>query len=62
MRSACSDFHKVLWYIEADISEGEILYITGDPATLGCWEPEKAIPLSPCKGRANLWMAETEAC
>ncbi|CAA7407803.1 unnamed protein product [Spirodela intermedia] len=60
MRAACSDFRKVLWYIEADISEGEILYVTGDPATLGCWEPEKAIPLSPCKERANLWMAEIE--
>ncbi|XP_078443083.1 RNAse E/G-like protein isoform X2 [Wolffia australiana] len=58
--SSGDDLCEVLWCIEADVAEGEILYITGDLETLGCWEPERAIPLSHCKDRSNLWMAETE--
>lgn len=47
-----------MWIIEADIAAGQLLYITGDPVSLGCWDPEMAIPLSPSLGHANLWNAE----
>ncbi|XP_077214562.1 RNAse E/G-like protein [Tasmannia lanceolata] len=48
---------KVLWTIEADIADGQLLYITGDPLALGCWEPEMAILMSPTE-HANLWRTE----
>ncbi|MQL94087.1 hypothetical protein Taro_026744 [Colocasia esculenta] len=61
VRSTSRDLCKVLWTIEADVADDQLLYITGDPAALGCWEPEKAIPMSPCKEQAKLWITETEA-
>ncbi|KAK9285682.1 hypothetical protein L1049_024881 [Liquidambar formosana] len=53
---------KVVWTIEADLADGELLYITGDPKVLGSWEPEMAILMSPTE-HANLWKAEVKiAC
>ncbi|KAK9134008.1 hypothetical protein Scep_013536 [Stephania cephalantha] len=51
---------KVLWTIEADLEEGQLLYITGDPAPLGCWNPEMAILMSPSGNEANLWITESK--
>lgn len=55
---ACKGVRKVLWSIEADIADGYLLFITGDPISLGCWEPEMAVHLSRCKEHANIWMSE----
>ena len=52
---------KVVWTIEADLAAGELLYITGDPIVLGCWDPETAILMSPTE-QANLWKAEVKVC
>ncbi|KAG9448523.1 hypothetical protein H6P81_008488 [Aristolochia fimbriata] len=52
------DLCKVLWCIEADITDGQLLYVTGDPLGLGCWEPEMAILMSPSNEQSNLWKAE----
>ncbi|XP_068636891.1 ribonuclease E/G-like protein, chloroplastic [Aristolochia californica] len=52
------DLCKVLWSIEADIADGQLLYVTGDPLSLGCWEPEMAILMSPSSEQSNLWKTE----
>ncbi|XP_058114849.1 ribonuclease E/G-like protein, chloroplastic isoform X4 [Magnolia sinica] len=49
---------KVLWSIEADIEDGQLLHITGDLPALGCWEPDMAILMSPSREHANLWKTE----
>lgn len=54
----CKGLCEVHWSIEADIADGHLIFITGDPVTLGCWEPEMAVVLSPCTEHANLWKAE----
>lgn len=54
----CKGLCKVLWNLEADIADDYPIFITGDPVTLGCWEPEMAILLSPCTECANLWKTE----
>lgn len=48
---------KVVWTVEADLAAGQLLYITGDPVVMGCWEPEMAILMSPVQ-QANIWKAE----
>lgn len=48
---------KVVWTIEADLEDGQLLYITGDPNVLGCWEPDMAVPMSPTE-QTKLWKAE----
>ncbi|KAI4308580.1 hypothetical protein L6164_031638 [Bauhinia variegata] len=50
---------KIIWTVEADLEDGQLLYITGDPAVLGCWKPNMAILLSPTE-HTNLWKAEIE--
>ncbi|GLT51136.1 hypothetical protein SLA2020_245660 [Shorea laevis] len=50
---------KIVWIMEADVEEGQYLYITGDPVALGCWEPEIAILMSPT-GQTNIWRAEVK--
>ncbi|KAF5482648.1 hypothetical protein F2P56_003200 [Juglans regia] len=53
---------NVVWTIEADVTAGQLLYLTGDPVVLGCWKPEMAVLLSPTE-HANLWKAEVKmAC
>jgi len=54
----CKGFCKILWSIEAEIADGCIIFLTGDPVNLGCWEPEMAVVLFPSSERANLWMTE----
>lgn len=50
---------NVVWTIEADVTAGQLLYLTGDPVVLGCWKPEMAVLLSPTE-HANLWKAEVK--
>ena len=50
---------KLVWTVETDLEAGQLLYLTGDPAALGCWEPEMAILMSPTE-HANLWKAEVK--
>lgn len=49
---------KVVWAIEAELADGQVLYVTGDPFALGCWEPDMAIPMTPCLENSNVWKAE----
>ncbi|KAK5784242.1 hypothetical protein PVK06_038764 [Gossypium arboreum] len=54
--------YEVVWTVEADLAEGQLLYISGEPVALGCWKPETAILMSPTE-HANIWMAEVKiAC
>nr|KJB42719.1 hypothetical protein B456_007G165100 [Gossypium raimondii] len=50
---------EVVWTVEADLAEGQLLYISGEPVALGCWKPETAILMSPTE-HANIWMAEVK--
>lgn len=53
---------EVVWTVEADLAEGQLLYISGEPVALGFWKPETAILMSPTE-HANIWMAEVKiAC
>lgn len=53
---------KVVWMIETNLEASQLLYVTGDPNALGCWEPEMAVLMSPTE-HANLWKAEVKiAC
>ncbi|XP_062107107.1 ribonuclease E/G-like protein, chloroplastic isoform X2 [Humulus lupulus] len=53
---------KVVLTIETDLKAGQLLYVTGDPIALGCWDLEMAVLMSPTE-HANLWRAEVEiAC
>lgn len=48
---------KIIWTVEADLEDGHLLYVTGDPAELGCWTPNMAALMSPTE-HANIWKAE----
>ncbi|XP_019431595.1 PREDICTED: ribonuclease E/G-like protein, chloroplastic isoform X1 [Lupinus angustifolius] len=48
---------KIIWTVEADLDDGHLLYITGDPAVLGCWKPNMALLMSPTE-HANIWKVE----
>lgn len=52
-------FCEVHWCIEADIANDHLIFITGDPDSLGCWEPEMAVVLSSSTERANFWNIKT---
>ncbi|XVF71705.1 hypothetical protein PTKIN_Ptkin12aG0060900 [Pterospermum kingtungense] len=53
---------EVVWTVEADLTEDQLLYISGESDALGCWEPEMAILMSPTE-HANIWRAEVKiAC
>ncbi|KAK1315689.1 hypothetical protein QJS10_CPA05g02007 [Acorus calamus] len=51
---------KLQWSIEADVDDGKILYLSGEPLALGCWEPKSAIRMSPSTEHANLWKTEVQ--
>lgn len=51
--------YEVVWTVEADLAEGQLLYISGEPVALGCWKPETAILMSPTE-HANIWVAEVK--
>lgn len=53
-------FCEVHWSIEADIADGHLIYVTGDPDTLGCWKPEMAVVLSPSTEHTNLWKIQIQ--
>lgn len=48
---------KIIWTVEADLEDGQLLYLTGDPAVLGCWKLNMAVLMSPTE-HANIWKAE----
>ncbi|XP_058747844.1 ribonuclease E/G-like protein, chloroplastic isoform X2 [Vicia villosa] len=50
---------KIVWTVEADLEDGHLLYITGDPSVLGCWKPNMAVLMSPTE-HANIWKAESQ--
>ncbi|KAK7300990.1 hypothetical protein RJT34_11844 [Clitoria ternatea] len=50
---------KIIWTVEADLEDGYLLYITGDPAVLGRWKPNMAVPMSPTE-HAKIWKAECQ--
>ncbi|KAI3964794.1 hypothetical protein MKW92_049274 [Papaver armeniacum] len=58
--TSSQEFCEVLWTVEADLADGQILYVTGDPITLGCWEPVMAIRMLPSSERPNLWKTEVK--
>lgn len=49
----------MVWTIEANVTAGQHLYLTGEPVVLGCWKPGMAVLMSPTE-HANLWMAEVK--
>lgn len=51
---------KVKWNLEAEIEDGQQLYVSGSLISLGAWDPELAIPMSASEGRTNLWQAEIQ--
>lgn len=51
--------YEVVWTVEADLAEGQLLYISGEPVALGFWKPETAILMSPTE-HANIWVAEVK--
>eukprot|EP00268_Persea_americana_P014871 TRINITY_DN16702_c0_g1_i1.p1 TRINITY_DN16702_c0_g1~~TRINITY_DN16702_c0_g1_i1.p1 ORF type:complete len:1018 (+),score=222.02 TRINITY_DN16702_c0_g1_i1:163-3216(+) len=55
---ASQDMCKVLWSIEADMADGQLMYITGDLVALGCWDPDMAILMSPSTEHSYLWKTE----
>ncbi|OVA19748.1 Carbohydrate binding module family 20 [Macleaya cordata] len=58
--TSCQELCEVLWTIEADLADGQLLYITGDPSTLGCWEPVMAVRMLPSSEHANLWKTKVK--
>ncbi|CAN1345303.1 Ribonuclease E/G-like protein, chloroplastic [Linum perenne] len=48
---------EVVWTIEADLPDGQLLYLAGELTSLGCWQPDKAIRMSPTE-HTNLWRAQ----
>ncbi|KAJ4980284.1 hypothetical protein NE237_031121 [Protea cynaroides] len=54
---SCRELCKVLWTIEANLEDGQLLYITGDPNALGHWEPGMAVLMIPAED-SNLWKTE----
>ncbi|XP_022728019.1 ribonuclease E/G-like protein, chloroplastic isoform X2 [Durio zibethinus] len=53
---------EVVWTVEADLAEGQLLYISGESVAVGCWEPEMAILMSPTE-HSHIWRAEVKmAC
>jgi len=50
---------EVVWIVEADLAANEHLYVTGDPSTLGSWEPDCAISMYPTEND-NEWEAKVK--
>ncbi|KAM3190740.1 hypothetical protein ACQJBY_068635 [Aegilops geniculata] len=53
----CKGFCTISWSVKADVMDGHIIFITGDPVTLGCWEPDMAVQLNPSVKSSNKWTA-----
>lgn len=54
----CNKLCKLCWSIEADIGDSQLIFLTGDLASLGCWNPDLALLLSPSTESTHLWYAE----
>ncbi|KAM0905390.1 hypothetical protein ACQ4PT_017414 [Festuca glaucescens] len=54
----CKGFCTISWNLKADVLDGYIIFVTGDPVTLGCWEPDMAVQLDPSIKSKNEWRAE----
>ncbi|CAN1236211.1 Ribonuclease E/G-like protein, chloroplastic [Linum grandiflorum] len=50
---------EVDWTIEADLRDGQILYLGGEHTSLGCWQTDKAIQMCPTED-TNLWRAQVK--
>lgn len=50
---------KIVWIVEGELKDDQLLYVTGDIACLGCWDTEMAILMEPTED-ANKWKAEAE--
>lgn len=50
---------KIVWIIEGELKDDQLLYVTGDIACLGCWNTEMAVLMEPTED-ANIWKAEAE--
>ncbi|KAK8450926.1 hypothetical protein SEVIR_6G122200v4 [Setaria viridis] len=53
----CKGFCTIAWNLKADVQDGYLIFITGDPVTLGCWESNMAVQLAPVEND-NIWTAE----
>ncbi|XP_057864300.2 ribonuclease E/G-like protein, chloroplastic isoform X2 [Cryptomeria japonica] len=54
---------KIIFNLEAVVEDGQQLYVSGSVISLGMWDPELAIPMSPFEGKTNLWQARIQvAC
>nr|CAB3482687.1 unnamed protein product [Digitaria exilis] len=51
-------FCTISWNLKADVEDGYLIFITGDPVTLGCWESNMAVQLAPSVESDNIWTAE----
>ena len=51
-------FCTISWNLKADVLDGYIIFVTGDPVTLGCWEPDMAVQLDASIKSKNEWTAE----
>ncbi|KAL6894920.1 hypothetical protein ACP4OV_007540 [Aristida adscensionis] len=55
--TTCKGFCTISWNLKADVQDGYLIFVTGDPVTLGCWESDMAVQLAPVKS-SNVWTAE----
>ncbi|KAH9322284.1 hypothetical protein KI387_016923, partial [Taxus chinensis] len=51
---------KIELKLEAEVEDGQQLYVSGSVTSLGIWDPELAIPMYPCEEQTNLWQAEIQ--
>ncbi|PKA67037.1 Ribonuclease E/G-like protein, chloroplastic [Apostasia shenzhenica] len=58
--TGCGGLCKICWSIEADIGDDQLIFLTGDLASLGSWNPDMAVLLSPSTTSATLWNADIE--
>ncbi|CAO2201342.1 unnamed protein product [Urochloa humidicola] len=56
--TTCKGFCTISWNLKADIQDGHLIFITGDPVTLGCWESNMAVQLAPSVQSSDIWTAE----
>ncbi|XP_062193076.1 ribonuclease E/G-like protein, chloroplastic isoform X2 [Phragmites australis] len=54
----CKGFCTISWNLKADVQDGYLIFVTGDPVTLGCWESGMAVQLAPSVESNNVWTAE----
>ncbi|KAK3123191.1 hypothetical protein QOZ80_8AG0625870 [Eleusine coracana subsp. coracana] len=55
--ATCKGFCTISWNLKADVQDGYLIFVTGDPVTLGCWESDMAVQLTSVESN-NVWKAE----